>query len=450
VSVRKMPGVAVYPRGKTWAYQVEADPHPLDGRRQRFYKGGFSTEQVAWIAAVDAKKRLDAGRAPHAKKIHVREFLQEWLQTARPALKATSYASYRDIAEDYIYPTLGKRWLGDISVQVVNGFYRHLSENGRRKEDTNWKMYEYWSARHEERGGLGPRPLQVAAACGVSRDAARAALMRYRRGRVPAAKPPGLSPKSVRNIHGLLHRAFNDAVAWGYLFGNPAHHAVLPRAKVTDDSGSQSSWTVDELGRWLKLALEDRYSGLWVLAATTGMRRSELAGVQRELLDLDMERLIVADTRVVVDGQVEDSDGKTIAGRRTLSLDSFTVKYLRDYVTLIETEREALGDSYPRHGYLAVRPDGVKLHPDTLTRRFNRIVDRAGVRRIRLHDVRHTCATLAMDAGVDPKMLSDRMGHANTAITLQIYTHHSTGKDRELARSVSEVIENALGLSDSD
>jgi len=271
-----------------------------------------------------------------------------------------------------------------------------------------------------------------------------------RRGGVAVPKPAGLSPKSVRNIHGLLHRALNDAVAWGYLFANPAHHAVLPRRTVSNASGAQASWTVEELGLWLKLALKDRYSGLWVLAATTGMRRSELAGVQRELLDLDAEWLIVADTRVVVDGRVEDSDGKTAAGRRTLSLDSFTVKHLREYVALIESERQVVGDSYPDHGYLAARPDGVRLHPDTLTRRFNRIVDRAGVPRIRLHDVRHTYATLAMDAGVDPKMLSDRMGHANTAITLQIYTHRSTGKDRDLARSVSEVIENALGLIASE
>lgn len=149
-----------------------------------------------------------------------------------------------------------------------------------------------------------------------------------------------------------------------------------------------------------------------MLAATTCMRRSELADVQRDLLDLEAERLVVSDTRVVEDGRVEGSDRKTAAGRRTLALDSFTAKHLQDYVALVDSERKVFGDTYPDHGYLAVRQEGVRLHPDTLTRRFNRIVDRAGVRRIRLHDVRHTCATLAMDAGVDPKMLSDRMGHA--------------------------------------
>jgi len=86
------------------------------------------------------------------------------------------------------------------------------------------------------------------------------------------------------------------------------------------------------------------------------------------------------------------------------------------------------------------RVDGRRLHPDTLTRRFNRLVDRARVPRIRLQDVRHTYATLAMDAGADPKVLSDRIGHANTSITLQVYAHRSTGLDRPIAEKMSQLI----------
>jgi integrase len=84
------------------------------------------------------------------------------------------------------------------------------------------------------------------------------------------------------------------------------------------------------------------------------------------------------------------------------------------------------------------------MHPDTLTRRFNRLVDRAGVPRIRLHDVRHTYATIAMDAGVNPKLLSDRIGHANELVTLQIYTHRTTGLDRPMAEQLSQLIEGTV------
>ena len=94
--------------------------------------------------------------------------------------------------------------------------------------------------------------------------------------------------------------------------------------------------------------------------------------------------------------------------------------------------------------FLAVGPTGERMHLDTFTRRFNRLVDRAGVPGIRLHDVRHPCATMAMDAGVNPKLLSDRIGHANELATLQIYTHRTTGLDRPMAEQLSRLIEGAV------
>jgi integrase len=80
------------------------------------------------------------------------------------------------------------------------------------------------------------------------------------------------------------------------------------------------------------------------------------------------------------------------------------------------------------------------VHADTITDRFNRLVDRAEVKRIRLHDVRHTYATVSLDSGVDPKIVADRIGHANMAYTLSIYTHRSTGKDKRAAETVAGVI----------
>jgi integrase len=101
------------------------------------------------------------------------------------------------------------------------------------------------------------------------------------------------------------------------------------------------------------------------------------------------------DTRVVVAGQATSSDGTSEAGDRDISLDTYTVDRLRQYLAGIDAEREAFGDDYPDHDYLMAGPEGRPLHPDTITARFNRLVDRAGVPRIRLHDVRHTYATVA-------------------------------------------------------
>ena len=289
----------------------------------------------------------------------------------------------------------------------------------------------------------------MAKACGTSIYAAQAAATRFRRGRVAQPKPAGLAPKTVKNIHRLLHRAFKDAVAWNYMTFNPAEHASLPRAGRAGRNRPRP-WTLGELAAWLRVALNDRFAGMWVLAATTGMRRSELAGAERELLDLDNGTLTIEDTRVVVKGRATDSDGKSEDSRRTVSLDLFTVTALRQYIEMIDRERDAFGAAYPDHGKLMRFEDGRRLHPDTVTRRFNRLVDQAGVRRIRLHDVRHTWATLARDLGVNSKIVTDRLGHANESVTQQIYTHKSTGHDRAPAEMIARIIAEAVQAGEAD
>ncbi len=156
---------------------------------------------------------------------------------------------------------------------------------------------------------------------------------------------------------------------------------------------------------------------MWVLAATTGMRRSELASVHYDLLDLEQGLLRIEDTRVVVDGKAQDSDGKSESGNRTISLDSFTVAALRTHLEMLREEQTAWGFEYHKSGYLFVYDDGRRPHPDTITHMFNRLVDAAGVPKIRLHDVRHTYATASLDNGIDIKIVSDRIGHANVAVT---------------------------------
>jgi integrase len=234
----------------------------------------------------------------------------------------------------------------------------------------------------------------------------------------------------------MLHRAFGDAVAWRYIAFNPVAHAVPPRGR----SPRPKPWTADQLLQFLEAARSDRFYGLWVLAATTGMRRSELAHVDRDGLDLARGLLEIDLTRVVVAGRAQESDGKTENSRRAISLDTLTIDALEAHLAMLDHEREAFGDAYPDHGLLFVYPDGRPLHPDTITARFNRLVDRARLPRIRLHDVRHTYATVSLDAGVNPKIVSERIGHASLAFTLQVYTHRSEGRDRDAAQMIAALI----------
>lgn len=169
--------------------------------------------------------------------------------------------------------------------------------------------------------------------------------------------------------------------------GIPAHQPSSARRTATGARQARSPkkkhtiWTPQQLGAFLRAAFEDRYNGMRVLAATTGMRRSELAGVERSMVDLENGTLTIEDTRVVVAGKAQASDGKSVASQRDISLDNFTVRHLRSYIDRMNEEREAFGKSYPNHDYLMVGPEGRPLHPDTIIALFNRLVDKAGVPR---------------------------------------------------------------------
>jgi len=432
-----IPGISVYPRGKTFAYNVELPADSVTGERRREYAGGFATEEEAWSEAVKVKNSQEEGRLARSSRRTVAQFLTEWLETVQQELKGTTYTNYRDYSTAYVIPLMGRRRLQEVDVPTLNAFYRRLLDSGRLKPDNNSVMYAFWQ--EQKAKGQEPTPAQISRTCKTSIHAARAAVLRYRRGRIPVRKPAGLAPKTVKNVHRMLHRALSDAVAWRYTAYNPAVHASLPRTG-RGKKNRPEPWTVPQLIAWLEVARNDRDAGMWMLAATTGMRRSELAGTRRDLLDLDAGTLVIEPTRVVVAGRAEESDGKTDSSQRTISLDVFTVAALRRQLAMLDEEAAAFGQAPAAQGHLFCHPDGRPLHPDTITRRFNRLVDQVGVPRIRLHDVRHTYATACLDAGINPKLISDRIGHSSTAFTLTTYTHRSTGQDRAVAEDFARLL----------
>ena len=205
----------------------------------------------------------------------------------------------------------------------------------------------------------------------------------------PRELTPGLAPKTVVNVHRMLHRVWEDASKWQYVKRNFVADANSPRVPRK----SHTTWTVAQLATFLLAAKKDRFFPLWVLEATTGMRRSELAGVSRLGLDVDAATLTLHATRVVIDGKVIEEDGKSEDSRRTIALDPYTLGVLRTHVRMLDAERGVCGEDYQDHGLLFCWEDGRPPHPDTITARFNRISAAAGLPRIRLHDVRHSYAT---------------------------------------------------------
>jgi integrase len=180
------------------------------------------------------------------------------------------------------------------------------------------------------------------------------------------------------------------------------------------------------------------------------MRRCELAGARRELLDLDAGTLDIGPTRVVVDGKVIVSDGKTSNAQHVLALDPFTLAVLRAHVEILDQERKELGPDYHHDGWLFCWENGKPPHPDTITRRFKKLAEAAGLPEIDLHDVRHSYATAGRDARIDWKALSQRIGHADVAFTMKQYVQTDLVADRQVANTLAELIIGGLLATNRD
>lgn len=229
-----------------------------------------------------------------------------------------------------------------------------------------------------------------------------------------------LGAKSVRNIATILHRAFKDAMRWQAVARNPVDASDPPRPA---DHPEMTTWTFAQLDQFLETAREHRHSALWWVLGTTGMRRGEALGLRWSDIDLDAGEIKVQRALVTGDGGKLWSSPKTKAGRRTVSIDDDTVAVLRTHKARQNQEKLALGAGYQDDDLVTAQPDGQTISPARATEQFGRLLRRAGLPHIRLHDLRHTYATLALEAGVNPKVVQENLGHSHVSVTLGIYSH---------------------------
>ena len=441
----------VYKRGKNWSFLFNIEPDPLTGQRRQANGAGFKTEREAWKACRAAIAEYERGRVVTSSRRKVAAALDEWLTRIEHSIKPSMAQNWRNYAAYYVIPYIGERDVKDIDGAVCDALYAKLLAEGRvkakpkttskdravhvRRVTPDGKVqtcrpYPYDSIRcyrvHAEDDPVLGQPIEPS--------------KRIRQS--PKTKPsksplnPGLEPKTVVNAHRMLHRAWEDFSVWGWAKRNVVADAHPPRVPRK----GRKVWTVGQLQTFLQRSRQDRFFALWVLEVTSGMRRCELAGARRDLLDLDAGTLEIDTTRVVVDGKVIESDGKTENAQHLLALDPFTLAVLKVHVELLDQERKDFGPDYQDHGVLFCWENGKPPHPDTITRRFKRLAKAADLPEIDLHDVRHSYATAGHDAKIDWKALSKRIGHADVAFTMKQYVQTDLASDRQVANTLAELI----------
>ena len=244
----------------------------------------------------------------------------------------------------------------------------------------------------------------------------------------------GLSTRSVIYAHRILSNALGDAVRWGLIMRNPATLVSPPRL-VTPE---MRVWSAEDARRFLDAVSDDRLYAMWMLFVMTGMRRGEVLGLRWQDVDLTTGRIAVRQTLVEVAYELHFSEPKTKRSRRTVSIDGVTGSVIAAHRERQDEERLALGA--PEHDLLFVQPDGRPLQPQNISQAFGNLVRRLRLPPIRLHDLRHTSATLALSAGIHPKVVSERLGHSSIAITLDTYSHVVPGLQEAAASTLASLV----------
>ena len=247
----------------------------------------------------------------------------------------------------------------------------------------------------------------------------------------------GLAARTVGHVHRVLHRAMRDAVRWRLLSSNPVDFADPPKPQAT----SMKTWAPGELRAFLDAVQDDRLSALWTVASLTGARRGEVLGLRWQDVDLESGAISIIQTLNDVGNKLIIGEPKTPRSTRTISLDATTVEALRDHHRRQNAEIMAFGRAdWPAHYLVFTTEIGEPVRPAWLKRAFQQRVKAAGVPKIRLHDLRHTCASLMLAAGVPAKMASERLGHSSIVITLDTYSHVMPAQEQDAADKLGAMV----------
>jgi len=205
---------------------------------------------------------------------------------------------------------------------------------------------------------------------------------------------------------------------------------------------TMNTLSTEEVTRFLEAAKETDYYVYFATLLWTGLRRGELLALRWRNLDLVKATLTVVETAYKLgNGDYIIKEPKTAQSRRTVSLPLSLVEVLKVYRIDQELLRIQLGVSLKADSFVFIRPDGSPINPNAVTLAFRRIIKKAGLKDIRVHDLRHTHATLMLKAGVNPKVVSERLGHANISITLDIYSHVLPGMQEAAAEKFDKLFE---------
>lgn len=308
----------------------------------------------------------------------VGQWMDVWFENyAKIKVRPSSHQTYRGYIENHIKPNIGSIPLNKLTSLELQMLYKKLLGNGRVERIESKKQ------------------------------------------------PKGLSAKTVRNINQIISSALNLAIEQKLILTNPADACALPKLEHRE----MKTLPVEQLTSFLREAKESGVFEMYYIELATGLRRGELLGLKWSDIDLEHGSLRVQRQIARIDGEIVEAPLKTKNAYRTLLLSA-------DAIDVLKTQKKKCGTS----PYVFPSPTGGPISPDSVLHMLHRVLKRAGLPKVRFHDLRHTFATLALQNGVDIKTVSGMLGHFSAGFTLDTYAHVTTAAQKEAANTMGSVL----------
>ncbi|AKK30373.1 site-specific integrase [Mycobacteroides abscessus] len=401
----------VYRRGDgRWEAKVFVDTP--DGRRKRISVYGDS-ERAALDELGKVLDQQRRGIPTATTTLTVAEYMTYWLEhIAEPSVRRTTYATYEGDVRLHIIPGIGNRKLKSLQASHIRAWLTGLQTRCQ--------------------------------CCAQGKDAARGRKSQARCCALVPAKccNDALSASSIRHILRVLRAALQDAVDEEMLSRNVAR---LVQLRVTDDRKVRS-FTRAEAMRFLKTAETTRLYALWAVALSMGLRRGEALGLQWSDVDLDAERITIRRALHRVDGQLKLENVKTEGSVAVLPVPRTLVPILTNHRRRQLEERLAAGSTWRDTGLVFTTPKGGALEPRNVNRMFHSLCAKAEVPQLRVHDLRHSCATLLFTMGVQPATVQKILRHSSITVTTGTYVEVIEAVQRDALDSMGSLFaSNSLG-----
>lgn len=356
------------------------------GKKKQAIKRGFLRKSDAEAFLLDINKKQSEGKFLNQKPITITEYLLQWLNDyVKINVRASSYVGYERIIKNHLIPYIGNTLLKNLTAMQIDNLYAELLQNGRSD-------------------GKG-----------------------------------GLSQKSVQYTHRVLNESLEHAVKKQLIYFNPIKGITnTPKPKKFQ----ATIYTAKELLYLLNVAKDTPYELPIALAGICGLRRGECLGLKISDIDFSTKTIKISRQLILLRKQIVESEPKSTDSNRVIAVPDMVMEIIQKQIRVNNHYKQLLQNEYFDKGYLICHNNSTPIRPDYLTKNFANFIQSKGLKKIRFHDLRHTCASLMLKSGVAMKTASEILGHSSISITADLYTHVLQDTKQVAANQIEQLLIN--------